>query len=170
MLLSFAILCLTVLAVTLQFIKLKRDILYTAKFKLRCWILILRSNGHFLGKIYLLQFQARNHLKYSKTRFVCTTLRTTTMKQILTKTTHIDSVDRADLLRLIGIRHIPSLAVFNSGKQGTTVHTVAHLPSFRYAKTVQTACWGPPPIPRQGPLTLPCKRSTSRATTRPYGR
>ena len=88
----------------------------------------------------------------------------------MTKTTHIDSVDRADLLRLIGIRHIPSLAVFNSGKQGTTVHTVAHLPSFRYAKTVQTACWGPPPIPRQGPLTLPCKRSTSRATTRPYGR
>ena len=72
----------------------------------------------------------------------------------MTKTTHIDSVDRADLLRLIGIRHIPSLAVFNSGKQGTTVHTVAHLPSFRYAKTVQTACWGPPPIPRQGPLTL----------------
>ena len=57
-------------------------------------------------------------------------------------------------MRLIGIRRASSLAVFNSGKQGTTVHTVAHLPSFRYAKTVQTACWGPPPIPRQGPLAL----------------
>ena len=45
-------------------------------------------------------------------------------------------------VRLIGIKRTSSFDVFNSGKQGTTVHTVMRFPIFRYAKTVQTACWG----------------------------
>lgn len=55
-------------------------------------------------------------------------------------------------VRLIGIKRTSSFDVFNSGKQGTTVHTVMRFPIFRYAKTVQTACWGLPPIPRQRAL------------------
>ncbi|WP_207671082.1 hypothetical protein, partial [Enterocloster clostridioformis] len=33
-------------------------------------------------------------------------------------------VYRADLMRLIGIRRTPSLAVFNNGNQGTTIHAL----------------------------------------------
>lgn len=57
---------------------------------------------------------------------------------------------RSSQLRLIGKRRTTHFVVFNRGKQGTTVHTVMRLPIFRYAKTVQTACWGPPQSPGKG--------------------
>ena len=49
---------------------------------------------------------------------------------------------------------------YNCGKQGTTAHTVVFLPIFRYAKTVQTACWELPQSPEKGeyPLNLLYKK------------
>ena len=50
-------------------------------------------------------------------------------------------------LCLIGTIRISRFTDCNSGKQGTTEHTVVRLLIFRVAKTVQTACWVSAPKP-----------------------
>ena len=44
---------------------------------------------------------------------------------------------------------LPLLPFLNSGKQGKCICTCVFLR--------KSACWGPPPIPRQGPLAPPCQ-------------
>ena len=58
---------------------------------------------------------------------------------------------------------IPHFTVCNSGKQGKMVHTLRFFRFSPSQKHGKSACWGPSPIPRQGLLALPCKRSTSGA-------
>lgn len=64
-------------------------------------------------------------------------------------------------LNLIGIRRASSLAVFNSDSRAKRF-TLCGFPVFRLRESLENLLAGTP-IPRQGPLALPCEHSTGGA-------